>query len=82
MCCPRSPRIFLVIPSLCRIPTALALGWARSLIDQGKFPGVTAGEANFYATLFEDSVQVNPAGAFARAQPHRAFPGPANPNFY
>ena len=39
-------------------------------------------EVRFYATLFEDSVQVNPAGAFARAQPHRAFPGPANPNFY
>ena len=46
------------------IPTALALGWARTLIDQGKFPGVSPGEASFYATLFEDHVHVNPAGCF------------------
>ncbi len=25
---------------------------------------------------------VHPTGAFVRAQPYRAFPGPANPNFY
>ena len=46
------------------IPSALALGWARTLIDQGKFPGVQPGEANFYATLFEDHVHVNAAGCF------------------
>jgi CubicO group peptidase (beta-lactamase class C family)/enterochelin esterase-like enzyme/sugar lactone lactonase YvrE len=46
------------------IPTALALGWARTLIDRGEFPGVSPGEANFYATLFEDHVHVNPAGCF------------------
>jgi len=46
------------------IPSALALGWARTLIDQGKFPGVKPGEANFYATLFADHVHVNEAGCF------------------
>ena len=46
------------------IPTALALGWARTMIDQGKFPGVSPGEANFYATLFDDQVHVNPAGCY------------------
>ena len=46
------------------IPSALALGWARTLIDQGNFPGVQPGEANFYATLFEDQVHVNPAGCY------------------
>jgi|GEM_PF-49998 len=46
------------------IPSALALGWARTLIDQGKFPGVQPGEASFYAALFEDHVHVNAAGCF------------------
>ena len=46
------------------IPTALALGWVRTLIDQGKFPGVSPGEENFYATFFEDQVHVNPAGCY------------------
>lgn len=46
------------------IPTALALGWARNLMDQGRFPGVKPGEANFYATLFEDQVHVNLAGCY------------------
>ena len=46
------------------IPTALALGWARSMIDQGEFPGISPGEASFYATFFEDHVHVNPAGCF------------------
>ena len=46
------------------IPTALAMGWARTLIDQGKFPGVQPGEANFYATLFADQVHVNEAGCY------------------
>jgi hypothetical protein len=46
------------------IPVALALGWARSLIEQGKFPGVQPGEANFYATFFEDHVHVNPNGCY------------------
>jgi hypothetical protein len=46
------------------IPTALAMGWARTLIDQGKFPGVSPGEASFYAALFDDHVHVNPAGCY------------------
>ena len=46
------------------LPTALALGWARNLIDHGQFPGVAPGEANFYATLFEDHVHVNPSGCY------------------
>ncbi len=46
------------------IPSALALGWVRTWIDQGKFPGIEPGETNFYATFFEDRVHVNPAGCF------------------
>lgn len=46
------------------LPTALALGWARALVDQGQFPGVPPGEANFYATFFEDHVHVNPNGCY------------------
>jgi hypothetical protein len=32
----------------------------RNLIDQGKFPGVSAEEARFYGTSFEDHMHVNP----------------------
>jgi CubicO group peptidase (beta-lactamase class C family) len=46
------------------LPTALAFGWARNLIDQGKFPGVVPGQAGFYETLFSDQVHVNEAGCF------------------
>jgi len=46
------------------LPTALALGWARTLIDQGELPGVPPGEAGFYGLLFEDQVHVNPAGCY------------------
>ena len=46
------------------LPTAIALGWVRTFIDQGKFPGVSPGEEGFYTTLFEDRVHVNPAGCF------------------
>jgi hypothetical protein len=46
------------------LPTALALGWLRSLVDQGKFPGVAPGEENFYGTFFEDQVHVNPNGCY------------------
>lgn len=46
------------------LPTALALGWARNLVDQGKFPGVSPGEANFYEAFFEDHVHVNPSGCY------------------
>ena len=46
------------------LPTALALGWARALVDQGQFPGVPPGEASYYATFFEDHVHVNPNGCY------------------
>jgi len=46
------------------IPTALAMGWARTLIDQGKLPGVPPGESSFYRTLFDDHVHVNAAGCY------------------
>jgi CubicO group peptidase (beta-lactamase class C family) len=48
------------------IPTALAMGWARTLIDSGAFPGVPRGwmDTAFYATLFDDQVHVNPAGCY------------------
>ncbi len=46
------------------IPTALAMGWARTLIDSGKFPGVSPGESSYYATLFADQVHVNEAGCY------------------
>ncbi len=46
------------------IPTALALGWARTLVDAGKLPGIEPGEAGFYAAFFEDHVHVNAAGCY------------------
>ncbi len=46
------------------IPTAIVMGWARTLIDQGKLPGIPPGESSFYGTLFEDQVHVNPAGCY------------------
>lgn len=46
------------------LPTALAIGWARNLIDQRKFPGTLPGEASFYETLFEDHVHVNMNGCY------------------
>lgn len=46
------------------LPVALAMGWARNLIDQGQLPGVPPGQASFYATLFEDHVHVNANGAY------------------
>ena len=39
------------------IPTALAMGWIRNMIDRGQFPGVSPG--SFYPLLFAD--QVHPA---------------------
>jgi hypothetical protein len=46
------------------IPCSLALGWARNLIDNHQFPGVSPGEDNFYHTFFADTVHVNPAGCY------------------
>jgi len=39
------------------IPSALAMGWIKNMIDHGQFPGVKAG--SFYPLLFND--QVHPA---------------------
>ena len=39
------------------IPSALAMGWIKNMIDQGQFPGVKPG--SFYPLLFND--QVHPA---------------------
>ena len=46
------------------IPTALAMGWARTLVDRGEMPGVTPGVGGFYSMLFEDSVHVNANGCY------------------
>jgi CubicO group peptidase (beta-lactamase class C family) len=46
------------------IPTALAMGWARTLIDEGRLPGIAPGESSFYGTLFDDHVHVNAAGCY------------------
>jgi hypothetical protein len=46
------------------IPTALAMGWARTMIDRGEMPGVAPGEASYYELLFQDVVHVNPAGCY------------------
>ena len=46
------------------IPTCLALGWARTLVDRGQMPGTAPGEASFYAMLFEDHVHVNQSGCY------------------
>jgi CubicO group peptidase (beta-lactamase class C family) len=46
------------------IPTALALGWLRNMVDNGKVPGILPGRANFYAAIFEDQVHVNLNGCY------------------
>lgn len=46
------------------IPTDIAFGWARHLLDQGKFPGAAPGEDSFYSTLFKDKVHVSPNGCY------------------
>jgi hypothetical protein len=46
------------------IPSDIALGWARNMIDHGELPGIAPGEASFYSTLFADQVHVNPNGSY------------------
>jgi hypothetical protein len=50
---PRRPRV---------LPSALAMGWIRNLIDRGKLPGVAPG--SFYPLLFSDQVHPNANGAY------------------
>lgn len=46
------------------LPVSPAMGWARTLVDQGKIPGVPPGEEAFYGLLFDDQVHVNPSGCY------------------
>jgi len=46
------------------LPTAVALGRAHNLIQEGKFPGVAPGETNFFRTFFEDHVHFNMNGCY------------------
>ena len=51
------------------IPSALAMGWMKNLIDHGKFPGVKPG--SFYSLLFAD--QVHPKAASGNGDCNGAF---------
>jgi len=51
------------------IPSALAMGWMKNLVDQGQFPGVKPG--NFYSLLFAD--QVHPKAASGNGDSNGAF---------
>jgi hypothetical protein len=46
------------------IPSALAMGWLRALLDEGKVPGLAPGQESFYAAIFEDKVHVNASGCY------------------
>jgi hypothetical protein len=51
------------------IPSALAMGWMKNLIDHGQFPGVKPG--NFYSLLFND--QVHPKASTANGDCNGGF---------
>jgi hypothetical protein len=44
------------------IPSCLAMGWIKNMIDQGKLPGASPGA--FYPLLYSDSVHPNANGAY------------------
>ena len=44
------------------LPSALAMGWIKNMIDQGKLPGAPPG--SFYPLLFRDQVHPGPNGAY------------------
>jgi hypothetical protein len=44
------------------LPSALAMGWIKNMIDQGKLPGVAPG--SFYPLLFRDQVHPNDNGGY------------------
>jgi Chitobiase/beta-hexosaminidase C-terminal domain len=44
------------------IPSAIAMGWIKNKIDQGKFPGAEPG--SFYPLLFSDGVHPNVKGGY------------------
>jgi hypothetical protein len=51
------------------IPSALAMGWIKNMIDQGKFPDAKAGD--FYPLLFHD--QVHPAASPGHGSANGAY---------
>jgi hypothetical protein len=51
------------------LPSALAMGWIRNMIDHGKLPGVPPG--SFYPLLFND--QVHPASSAGSGSSNGAF---------
>jgi hypothetical protein len=51
------------------IPSALAMGWMKNLIDHGQFPGAKPG--TFYSLLFND--QVHPKAATANGDCNGGF---------
>jgi len=44
------------------LPSSLAMGWVRNLIDHGRFPGAAPG--SFYPLLFNDAVHPNVKGGY------------------
>ncbi|MEP6671254.1 MAG: chitobiase/beta-hexosaminidase C-terminal domain-containing protein [Chthoniobacter sp.] len=44
------------------LPTNLAMGWIRNMIEHGQFPG--AKPTDFYPLLFRDSIHPSPMGAY------------------
>ncbi|OAI41464.1 hypothetical protein AYO40_03135 [Planctomycetaceae bacterium SCGC AG-212-D15] len=44
------------------IPSCLAMGWVKNMIDHGKLPGAAAG--SFYPLLYSDDVHPNANGAY------------------
>jgi Chitobiase/beta-hexosaminidase C-terminal domain/Fn3 associated len=44
------------------LPSALAMGWIKNMIDRGQVPGVSPG--SFYAWLYRDQVHPNANGAY------------------
>jgi hypothetical protein len=44
------------------LPSNLAMGWIRHIIERGEFPGAQPGD--FYPLLFRDSVHPNASGAY------------------
>ena len=51
------------------LPSALAMGWIKNMIDRGEFPGVKPG--GFYSLLFND--QVHPAASAANGSANGAY---------
>jgi hypothetical protein len=46
------------------LPTDVAVGWVRTLVDNGAMPGVAPGKDNYYKMLFSDAVHFNAIGSY------------------